>query len=110
MPHIITEHVTQGWADNANLFNQIVSLGPPVLATIDGHAILIQLEGQPKGLCLHATNLETTFAKLLGNIVKGLDVLADTGSILLGDDRNIQRLAINDVLRVVVREFGSGPE
>ena len=101
-------HYGNSAAEEPYLLNQVVGLSPPVLTTVNGHAIVIQLKGQTQGVGLHAAVLEAACAELPRDLVEHLNVMGNASSIMLGDDRDItQSLALNDILGVGVREFSS---
>ncbi len=101
---------TAEYCQGSYLLDQVVGLGPLVLATVNGHAVVIQLEGQAKRVCLDTTILEAARAELRCDVVQNLDVVRNTRGIVLWNDRDIpQRLAVYNVLRFGVRELRRGP-
>ena len=107
VPQSVSEHQEQRQM-GPYLLDQVVSLRPLILATINRHAILVKLEGQAQRVSLDAAVLEAACAELLRDLVENLDVMGNASSIMLGDDRDItQSLALNDILSVGVREFSS---
>ena len=103
-------HYGNSAAEEPYLLNQVVGLSPPVLTTVNGHAIVIQLKGQTQGMGLHAAVLEAARTKLSGDIVKDLDVMCNASRVMLGDDGNISEgLAVDDILCVGVRKLRRGP-
>ena len=92
------------------LFHQVVCLIAIPRSTIDGHAILIELECQLELFSADGAALETSLTQLSCKIIEDLDVVLNVGSVMLGSDSNTaKRLAIDDVLRILVREPCSRP-
>ena len=92
------------------LLDQAVGLVPLILATVDRHAVLIQLERETKGASLDTPGLEAAGTELLREVIEYLDVVSNIRRIVLGNDWNVAKgLALDDLLGIGVRQFGRRP-
>ena len=92
------------------LLDQAVGLVPLILATVDRHAVLIQLERETKGASLDTPGLEAAGTELLREVIEYLDVVSNIRRIVLGNDWNVAKgLALDDLLGIGVRQLSRGP-
>jgi hypothetical protein len=81
------------------LLDEFMRFRALVGATISRKTIFIEAEVDLQRLAGDSAIVEAALAKLLGEIVKNLDVMRDVASVMFRNDRNFsKRLAIDDIL------------
>jgi hypothetical protein len=94
----------------AHLLDQLVGLATLVRPAVNGATARVELEGDLGLLKGKGAALEPASTKLLRETLQDLDVVRNGGSVMLDGDGDIaQSAALEDSLRVLVRELRGRP-
>ena len=80
------------------------------MITIDGHALVIQLESQRRGFDAQCTTLEPACSHLFRDVIEYLDIVFDSCGIVRRNYENAtQRSALNNILGIRIGKLRSRP-